>query len=128
MVEGFKGVHQRQDKTNGKVGDNTEFRLKSEGSLATIKFLIGFLLVLLTYLYLLNYFGFNMKCLTTQRFGENKNNSYAKIHLKGHTGVDIVCGHGSVIKCPIGGFVYKILDDRTKAKRRIRVLGYFHYF
>ncbi len=30
MKEGFKGVHERQDKTNGNVKLNTEARLKNE--------------------------------------------------------------------------------------------------
>lgn len=41
--EGFKGVHERQDKTNGNVIKNTEFRLKTIGSLMTLKFLVGVL-------------------------------------------------------------------------------------
>jgi hypothetical protein len=39
--DGFKGVHERQDKTNGNVIRNTEFRLQATGSLLTLKVLIG---------------------------------------------------------------------------------------
>ena len=38
---GFKGVHERQDKTNGKVIQNTEFRLKTDATLKTLQWLVG---------------------------------------------------------------------------------------
>jgi hypothetical protein len=38
---GFKGTHERLDKTNGKVIKNTEWRLKTEGSINVLKFLLG---------------------------------------------------------------------------------------
>ena len=41
VVDGFRGVHKRQDVTNGKVVTNTEWRLKSEGSITVIKYIVG---------------------------------------------------------------------------------------
>lgn len=41
--EGFKGVHSRQDKTNGNVIKNTEHRLKTEGAVNTLKYVVGVL-------------------------------------------------------------------------------------
>ena len=38
---GFKGVHARQDTTNGKVIENTEFRLKTSATLKTLQWLVG---------------------------------------------------------------------------------------
>jgi hypothetical protein len=35
--EGFKGVHDRQDKTNGNVAKNTEFRQQMTGGLTLVK-------------------------------------------------------------------------------------------
>jgi len=43
VTDGFKGVWDRQDKTNGNVMRNTEWRLTSEGSLSIIKWLVGFI-------------------------------------------------------------------------------------
>lgn len=42
IKEGFKGVHDRQDQTNGNVIKNTEFRQKATGTIETIKWLLGF--------------------------------------------------------------------------------------
>ena len=39
---GFQGIHDRQDKTNGNVKDNTEFRLQTTGALVMLKILMGF--------------------------------------------------------------------------------------
>ncbi len=36
MKDGFKGVHDRQDKTNGKVQANTEWRLKNLKSVGLV--------------------------------------------------------------------------------------------
>ena len=41
VTKGFKGVHERQDITNGKVLTNSEWRLKSEGSISTIKWVVS---------------------------------------------------------------------------------------
>jgi len=41
VVDGFAGVHERQDTTNGKVIKNTEHRIKLESNLATFKWLFG---------------------------------------------------------------------------------------
>lgn len=41
--DGFRGVHTRQDKTNGNVIKNTEFRLTAVGSILALKYLIGIL-------------------------------------------------------------------------------------
>lgn len=41
VKDGFKGVHDRQDKTNGSVKDNSEFRLKAQGSINSLKWIIG---------------------------------------------------------------------------------------
>jgi len=51
MLEGFKkdndddhqAIITRLDKTNGNVTKNTEFRLKTEGGLLLLKFLLGFI-------------------------------------------------------------------------------------
>lgn len=40
--DGFSGVHRRQDTTNGKVIVNTEFRIRTEATITTIKWLLGF--------------------------------------------------------------------------------------
>ena len=37
-----KGIIKRLDKTNGNVVDNTEHRLKFEGGMSAIKYLVGF--------------------------------------------------------------------------------------
>lgn len=42
VKEGFQGVHERQDTTNGKVVRNDEFRIKAETSIAILKWLFGF--------------------------------------------------------------------------------------
>jgi len=42
IKEGFRGIHDRQDKTNGKVIVNTEYRLRTIGSMSTMKWLVGF--------------------------------------------------------------------------------------
>jgi len=41
LDRGFKGVHDRQDETNGKVKENTEHRIKFESNLAVFKWLFG---------------------------------------------------------------------------------------
>lgn len=66
-----------------------------------------------------------MNCIQTQGFGENKNNSYSKYGLKGHTGLDIQCGYGSPISCPLGGYVYKIIDDKRPANDGTGFWGIF---
>lgn len=38
---GFKGVHDRQDKTNGNVIRNTEFRLKATANINLLKWVVG---------------------------------------------------------------------------------------
>ena len=57
-------------------------------------------------------------CALGQRFGDNLNNSYALLGLKGHTGKDISCGFGTQIFFPYEkGIVYKVLDkDNTTDK------------
>jgi len=39
--KGFKGVHDRQDITNGSVIKNTEYRIKSKATISTFKYLIS---------------------------------------------------------------------------------------
>lgn len=39
--DGFKGIHQRQDLTNGNVIKNTEFRLNATATLNTLKYLVA---------------------------------------------------------------------------------------
>lgn len=39
--EGFKGVHIRQDLTNGNVKCNTEYRLKASATIGVLKWLVG---------------------------------------------------------------------------------------
>ena len=41
MDTGFKGVYLRLDTTNGNVIKNTSFRQRTEGSLATLKWMAG---------------------------------------------------------------------------------------
>jgi len=41
IVVGFKGVHDRQDKTNGNVKENTEFRIGAIAQMSLIKVLVG---------------------------------------------------------------------------------------
>ena len=41
VTDGFAGVHKRQDIANGKVLTNSEWRLKSEGSISTIKWVVS---------------------------------------------------------------------------------------
>lgn len=43
VEDGFNGVHERQDKTNGNVIRNTEYRLKASGSLSALKYIVGLL-------------------------------------------------------------------------------------
>jgi hypothetical protein len=42
VEDGFHGVYVRQDKTNGNVKMNTEFRVRAEGALSVYKWLFGF--------------------------------------------------------------------------------------
>ncbi len=42
MVDGFKGIHARQDITNGNVKENTAYRLKATGGFNVLKFILGF--------------------------------------------------------------------------------------
>lgn len=42
VEDGFKGVHERQDRTNGNVLKNTEFRLGATGAIGAIKWILGF--------------------------------------------------------------------------------------
>lgn len=51
-----------------------------------------------------------MICETTQGFYDNKNNAYAGIGLKAHSGLDIECGYGTDIEFPLDGFVSNVLD------------------
>ena len=41
VSEGFKGIHERQDRTNGNVARNTDFRLQATGSITALKWVIG---------------------------------------------------------------------------------------
>lgn len=41
VTEGFHSTHERLDKTNGKVIANTEWRLKTEGSISTLKWIVS---------------------------------------------------------------------------------------
>jgi hypothetical protein len=43
MDDGFKGVYERQDKTNGNVMTNTSFRLKAEANITLVKWIISVL-------------------------------------------------------------------------------------
>ena len=43
MDDGFKGIHERQDTTNGKVIKNTEHRIKTESVIGVFKWVIGVL-------------------------------------------------------------------------------------
>ena len=39
IVDGFEGVHKRQDQTNGNVIKNSEFRLKSQGVMSFLQYI-----------------------------------------------------------------------------------------
>ena len=41
MKIGFDGIHSRQDITNGKVSNNSKFRVQAETSLSIFKWLFG---------------------------------------------------------------------------------------
>jgi len=41
IKDGFRGMHDRQDKTNGNVNKNTEYRLRSSGSISAVKWFVG---------------------------------------------------------------------------------------
>lgn len=43
VEEGFKIMHEKQDKTNGNVVKNTEFRIGTEANIALIKWVLGFI-------------------------------------------------------------------------------------
>lgn len=44
MIErGIKGMHERQDKTNGKVIKNTTHRIEAQTTTSNIKWLLGFI-------------------------------------------------------------------------------------
>lgn len=56
-----------------------------------------------------------MQCTKSQGFGTNPNGIYSTppLNLKGHPGIDIVCGWGSAIEWPIVGgksTIYKFID------------------
>lgn len=55
-------------------------------------------------------------CTRTQGFYENVANAYSSLGLKGHGGIDINCGYGSPIECPLAGYVYSVYDNIHKAK------------
>ena len=55
-----------------------------------------------------------MNCTTTQGFGENANPFYKGDGLKGHTGIDIVCGSYSSIQPKMRFYVYKVLNGTTQ--------------
>lgn len=42
MKEGFNGIHERQDTTNGNVKENTAYRLKATGGFTVLKFILSF--------------------------------------------------------------------------------------
>lgn len=39
--DGFIGVHDRQDRTNGNVIKNSEFRIATTSTISTLKYLVG---------------------------------------------------------------------------------------
>jgi len=43
MSKGFKGIHDRQDETNGKVEKNSEFRIESKAQIRVWQVVIGVL-------------------------------------------------------------------------------------
>lgn len=76
---------------------------------------------------LLNLNWDNMKLIQpegklTQGFGENKNNSYTKSGLKGHTGIDYVNGWKSIIKATVTGEVYSILNEYNPNTDKYRAI------
>lgn len=56
-------------------------------------------------------------CIETQGFYDYKNNLYASLipPMKGHGGIDINCGYGTPIECPLDGYVYSVFDDKRPA-------------
>ena len=42
IKDGFNGVHERQDKTNGNVKRNTEFRYTIKGQIRVWQWIVGF--------------------------------------------------------------------------------------
>lgn len=60
VIDGFKGVHDRQDKTNGQVDKNTKFRYESKAQLRVWKWITGFLGlegVVIIIMFLMGYFN-----------------------------------------------------------------------
>jgi len=59
VKEGFKGVHARQDKTNGNVESNTKFKYETKAQLRVWKWITGFIGVegfILIVLFVMEYF------------------------------------------------------------------------
>lgn len=54
-----------------------------------------------------------MKCIPAQSFGRNGNPYYVDHGLKGHTGLDVVCGYGSDIHADYDMQVYKIFTKES---------------
>lgn len=66
-----------------------------------------------------------MICERTQGYYENGNGAYAAWGMKGHGAIDVVCGYGSPIECPLDGVVYKILDKDRPANDGTGYWGIF---
>ena len=58
----------------------------------------------------------------TQKFGKNFNSSYSEGGLKGHTGIDYVNGHKSVINAVVNGEVYSTLNMRNPDTDKYRAV------
>lgn len=56
-----------------------------------------------------------MQCKETQGYFGNITSVYSKQGLRSHSGIDIQCGYGTDIECPVNGFVYKVLNDKRPA-------------
>jgi hypothetical protein len=66
------------------------------------------------------------KCLETQPFGMNYNDSYKNSGLKGHTGRDHFCGYGTNITAYFGNeYVYKVLTKDNPANDGSGFTGVF---
>lgn len=64
-------------------------------------------------------------CSMSQPFGGNSNSYYVSHGLKGHTGVDVVCGYGTDIFSDYDGYVYKVLTEEKPALDGSNFTGVF---
>lgn len=62
------------------------------------------------------------KGIISQKFGENANDAYKKLGLKGHTGIDFVSKFKGLIYAVNDGLVYKVLNKKNPDLQKFRAV------